>query len=1121
MTLGVDSDCDDHDEQDGRGTPPLLQDLHDHSFYSIYEAKEVLGRGLASTVRKCIEKATGQAFAVKIVDVSTEKQSEHEAIRLRQETTSEVEILRQLSEHPSITIAVTIHGFYTTPSFLFAVFEMAPKGELFDQLNSTVTVSEKKARRLMRQLFDGVTFMHDRNIVHRDLKLENILCIDDERIVISDFGFATSLKKGETLRELCGTPGYLSPEMLRCQMYEDAPGYSHPVDEWALGVIMYTLLAGYAPFYHRKQLTMMRMIQEGKYGFQAEPWSAITQEAKDMISGLLRVTVEERLTSLECLRMPWMNPSAEIYGRPDMRKRFRQAIVLVRFFCRLQKYKYLKTVTDRESLKKRPFRDRDIRHEAESAIFSVYGHWVNRGFYYSRDMLFANKPRPKYRKGNYTTSRENALIDVDGLEVLFPHDYVYPEQVLYMHEVKKALDAQGHCLLEMPSGTGKTVSLLSLVLAYMRRFPDRLDKLVYCSRTIPEIEKCMEELRSLYMFYKCHNSNGPSFTAVAMSARKNLCINDSVWQLRQGFAVDGACQRLTASFVRARRQIDPSIPACSFFENLSAQQHFSLPPGVWNLNDLKQLGTERGLCPYFIAREAIKKASIVVYSYHYILDPKIAELVSKDFSRRSCIVFDEAHNIDNVCIESMSVTITQKHTEKAVQELVKLDSAVQKMKAENSERLQNEYQKLVEGLRKSEQERMNDERLANPVLPDAILHESVPGSIRTAQHFVLFMRRVVEYVRHRMRSSQVLLESPAAFVKDIQDRMYIDRKPLRFCAERLDNLTRTLELADASDFRCLTQIAILATLVSTYSKVIITSGTLSPLEMYPKILDFDPAIMASLTMTLARPCLSPLVVAKGNDQVAMTSRFEERNDVAVIRNYGSLVLEMASVVPDGMVVFFTSYLYMESVIGVWYEQHVIDELMKSKLLFIETNDALETSVALEKYVDACDSGRGACLFSVARGKVSEGIDFSRCVIMLGIPYVYTESRILRARLEYLRDQFGIKENDFLTFDAMRHTAQCMGRALRGKTDYGLMIFADKRFSRQDKRGKLPRWMQEYLEETATNLSIDEAVQLARRWLTLMAQPFTKADQLGISLLTSDMLTAKTMKKFEKVVEHVD
>ncbi|VDM69747.1 unnamed protein product [Strongylus vulgaris] len=70
-------------------------------------------------------------------------------------------------------------------------------------------------------------------------------------------------------------------------MYEDAPGYSFPVDEWALGVIMYTLLAGYAPFYHRRQLLMMRMIQEGRYEFRAEQWSTITQEAKDVVSFLI------------------------------------------------------------------------------------------------------------------------------------------------------------------------------------------------------------------------------------------------------------------------------------------------------------------------------------------------------------------------------------------------------------------------------------------------------------------------------------------------------------------------------------------------------------------------------------------------------------------------------------------------------------------------------------------------------------------------------------------------------------------------------------------------------------------------------------------------------------------
>lgn len=87
------------------------------------------------------------------------------------------------------------------------------------------------------------------------------------------------------------------------------------------------------------------------------------------------------------------------------------------------------------------------------------------------------------------------------------------------------------------------------------------------------------------------------------------------------------------------------------------------------------------------------------------------------------------------------------------------------------------------------------------------------------------------------------------------------------------------------------------------------------------------------------------------------------------------------------------------------------------------------------------------MFSVARGKVSEGIDFDgqygRGVIMVGVPYQYTESRLLKARLSFLREKLGINEGDFLSFDALRQAAQCLGRVLRGKVDYGLMILADK------------------------------------------------------------------------------
>uniref|UniRef100_A0A914HCA6 phosphorylase kinase n=1 Tax=Globodera rostochiensis TaxID=31243 RepID=A0A914HCA6_GLORO len=389
-------------------------------FYTVYEPKEVIGRGLASVVRRCVEKESKKQYAVKIVDLSTERQSEREAKRLGEETLSEVRLLKLLSGHPSI---ICLHEFFTTPTFLFAIFELA-RCELFEALNKSVTFSEKRTRLVMRQLFDGVRYLHSKRIIHRDLKLENILCIDDKRVVVSDFGFAKQLEPDQKLRDLFGTPGYLAPETLRCQMYEDAEGYGLEVDEWALGVIMYTLLAGYAPFYHRQQLRMMRLVQEGRYEFDKEQWESVSEEAKDLIRRLLMVNPAVRISSRECLSHPWMTAGMGVLtsparmvetpslrrSLPQLRRLFRVVQHSICFMVRLRNFKQLKLKFDRAELRARPYRSREIRHEAESASFAIYGHWVNRGFYYSRDMLFANKPRPKYVKGGRTNS-SRALIN--------------------------------------------------------------------------------------------------------------------------------------------------------------------------------------------------------------------------------------------------------------------------------------------------------------------------------------------------------------------------------------------------------------------------------------------------------------------------------------------------------------------------------------------------------------------------------------------------------------------------------------------------------------------------------------------------------------------------------------
>lgn len=736
--------------------------------------------------------------------------------------------------------------------------------------------------------------------------------------------------------------------------------------------------------------------------------------------------------------------------------------------------------------------------------------------------------------------------DIDDLEVIFPYDKIYPEQYAYICDLKRTLDAKGHCVLEMPSGTGKTVSLLSLIIAYQHHEklagrPER--KLIYCSRTVPEIEKALEELKRLMEYRKdVHGVHDPEFLGFGLTSRKNLCVHPSVSKEKKGKAVDARCRDMTNGSAKEKWKADPdSVELCSWHEELGLMDQDDLiPKGVWTLDGVKAYAIGKGICPYFAVRRMFTHVSVIIYSFHYLLDPKIAELVSKEISKEAIVVFDEAHNIDNVCIESLSIDLTRPMLDAAGRSVEKLTAKIEEIKLTDASKLEEEYRKLVEGLQGAgDDDDEEDDFMANPVLPADILHEAVPGNIRRAEHFTAFLARFVEYLKTRMRVLHVVAETPLSFLQHLKDITFIERKPLKFCSERLSLLVRTLELSRIDEYSSLQKVAAFATLVATYetgfrlilepfetdnatvpnpvfhlvcldaslaiapvferfSSVVITSGTLSPLDMYPKMLRFEATVLESYVMTLTRECFLPLVVTRGADQVEISSRFEVRNDPAVVRNFGTILVEFCKAVPDGIVAFFPSYLYMESIVSAWNEMGILNEALKHKLIFIETPDAAETSVALDNYRRACDNGRGAVLLSVARGKVSEGIDFDhnygRAVIMFGIPYQYTESRILKAKLEYLRDTYRIRENDFLTFDAMRHAAQCVGRVLRGKTDYGLMIFADKRFAKADKRAKLPKWIGQYIKEPDTNLSTDMAINQSKKFLREMAQPFEQSEK---------------------------
>lgn len=363
-------------------------------FYAKYEPKEILGRGISSTVRRCIEKETGNAFAAKIIDLSNDA-NDAEGKSMLDATIQEVNILRMVAGHPYI---IELHDVFESSTFIFLVFELCKNGELFDYLTTVVTLSEKKTRYIMRQVFEALLHVHKMGIVHRDVKPENILLDDNLNIKLTDFGFARVVKSGEKLYDLCGTPGYLAPEVLQANMFEDAEGYGKEVDVWACGVVMYTLLVGCPPFWHRKQMVMLRNIMEGKYSFASPEWDDITEAPKDLIRKLLVVDPQKRITIEEALSHPFFQIMQYKAREFNARNLFKFGILCVRAMVRIKRLRFTPEPLSVAVAQIDPYRVKALRKVIDACAFRVYGHWVKKGDGQNRAALFENAPKTELKQ---------------------------------------------------------------------------------------------------------------------------------------------------------------------------------------------------------------------------------------------------------------------------------------------------------------------------------------------------------------------------------------------------------------------------------------------------------------------------------------------------------------------------------------------------------------------------------------------------------------------------------------------------------------------------------------------------------------------------------------------------
>uniref|UniRef100_A0A8C7TX52 non-specific serine/threonine protein kinase n=1 Tax=Oncorhynchus mykiss TaxID=8022 RepID=A0A8C7TX52_ONCMY len=273
----------------------IVQQLHGTNihFTDGYEMKEDVGLGAYSVCKRCIHKITSVEYAVKIID------------RAKKDPSEEIEILLRYGQHPNI---ITLKDVYDDGKYVYLVMELMRGGELLDRILHQKSFSERETSAVLCTITKTVEYLHSQGVVHRDLKPSNILYVDEtgdpESIRICDFGFAKQLRaENGLLMTPCYTANFVAPEVLKKQ------GYDAACDIWSLGILLYTMLAGFTPFANGPNDTpeeILARIGSGKYALIGGNWDTVSDAAKDIVTKMLHVDPHQRLTAPQVLRHQWI-----------------------------------------------------------------------------------------------------------------------------------------------------------------------------------------------------------------------------------------------------------------------------------------------------------------------------------------------------------------------------------------------------------------------------------------------------------------------------------------------------------------------------------------------------------------------------------------------------------------------------------------------------------------------------------------------------------------------------------------------------------------------------------------------------------------------------------------------
>ena len=252
------------------------------------EGDSYIGKGAFGEVWKVSHKQSNKIYVIKVMDKLTIKEQ-----KLSDQINREIEIMYKLN-HPHV---IRLINHFEDDEKFYLIMPYASKGQLYSLLRRQVRFDQRTAAQYMREVLEAVRYIHSFSpkIIHRDIKPENLLLDENYRVLLSDFGWSNFLDENENRKTFCGTPEYLSPEMAK------KSGHNEMVDIWALGVLLFEFLAGYAPFSGSCPKELYSNIKKLKINWSVD----FPPLAKNLISKILKLNPSERLSIEEILDHPW------------------------------------------------------------------------------------------------------------------------------------------------------------------------------------------------------------------------------------------------------------------------------------------------------------------------------------------------------------------------------------------------------------------------------------------------------------------------------------------------------------------------------------------------------------------------------------------------------------------------------------------------------------------------------------------------------------------------------------------------------------------------------------------------------------------------------------------------